>query len=149
MDLEKEYIKRFRRSLSVPSRRKKEILRDVTELFHTAREHGEEAHDVISRLGTPETFAKSLSEPFQKSRKRSKHPVRTVLLLLVGIICICAYSFSLIPFYPSNAIGHADSETAVTIVSDFDPLLLLLLCGSICLIAGIISAIQLLNSQKQ
>ena len=47
------YIRRVKRALILPRRQKAEILRDLSEIFASAREHGESDAQIIARLGAP------------------------------------------------------------------------------------------------
>lgn len=145
MNSEKAYIRQLKRELSLPSRKKKDVLRDVKELFDDAREHGETADDVIERLGAAADLAKNLSAPHRTGIGTF---IGAILLLLTAIFCFGAFFFSHLPFYPSNAIGHKDAVTSITVTSGFDPLWLLLFCGTVCLIAAMILGIRFIRSKK-
>ena len=43
---------------------KKEVVRDLNEVFASAMEHGETEQQIIQRLGTPKEFADSTAEQF-------------------------------------------------------------------------------------
>ena len=47
----KRYISRVRRKLTLPHGKKKEVMRDLEEIFATAAARGESEAETISRLG--------------------------------------------------------------------------------------------------
>ena len=62
--MKEQYIKQVKKELSLPCKVKKEVLRDLNEVFTSALEHGETEQQVIQRLGTPREFADSTAEQF-------------------------------------------------------------------------------------
>ena len=73
--MKEQYIKQVEKELSLPRKMKKEVVRDLNEVFASAMEHGETEQQVIQRLGTPKEFADSTAEQFgidnTKSKKRN------------------------------------------------------------------------------
>ena len=51
---------------------KKEVVRDLNEVFASAMEHGETEQQIIQRLGTPKEFADSTAEQFGIDNTKSK-----------------------------------------------------------------------------
>ena len=62
--MKEQYIKQVEKELSLPRKMKKEVVRDLNEVFASAMEHGETEQQVIQRLGTPKEFADSTAEQF-------------------------------------------------------------------------------------
>ena len=62
--MKEQYIKQVKRELSLPHKVKKEVIRDLNEVFASAMEHGETEQQVIQRSGTPREFADSTAEQF-------------------------------------------------------------------------------------
>ena len=60
--MRERYIRQVGRKLQVPRNMRKEIFRDLEEIFASALENGETEQQVIDRLGTPEEFAASTAE---------------------------------------------------------------------------------------
>ena len=50
--MKEQYIKQVEKELSLPHKAKKEVVRDLNEVFASALEHGETEQQVIQRLGT-------------------------------------------------------------------------------------------------
>ena len=73
--MKEQYIKQVEKELSLPRKMKKEVVRDLNEVFASAMEHGETEQQIIQRLGTPKEFADSTAEQFgidnTKSKKRN------------------------------------------------------------------------------
>ena len=55
--MKEQYIKQVEKELSLPRKMKKEVVRDLNEVFASAMEHGETEQQIIQRLGTPKEFA--------------------------------------------------------------------------------------------
>ena len=51
--MKEQYIKQVEKELSLPRKMKKEVVRDLNEVFASAMEHGETEQQIIQRLGTP------------------------------------------------------------------------------------------------
>ena len=62
--MKEQYIKQVEKELSLPRKMKKEVVRDLNEVFASAMEHGETEQQIIQRLGTPREFADSTAEQF-------------------------------------------------------------------------------------
>ena len=57
--MKEQYIKQVEKELCLPRNEKKEVVRDLNEVFASALEHGETEQQVIERLGTPKEFAEN------------------------------------------------------------------------------------------
>lgn len=79
--MKEQYIKQVKKELSLPRKMKKEVVRDLNEVFASAMEHGETEQQIIQRLGTPKEFADSTAEQFGIDNTKSKK--ETVLFLLL------------------------------------------------------------------
>ena len=77
--MKEQYIKQVEKELSLPHKAKKEVVRDLNEVFASALEHGETEQQVIQRLGTP----KELITPHQKKGKVSFLRLLRLLLRLL------------------------------------------------------------------
>ena len=75
--MKEEYIRQVRKHLSLPRKRKQEVLRDLEEIFDSGAEHGETEQQVAERLGPPEEYAAGVRGPLEK-RNNGR--------LLVGVI---------------------------------------------------------------
>lgn len=80
--MKEQYIKQVEKELSLPRKMKKEVVRDLNEVFASAMEHGETEQQIIQRLGTPKEFADSTAEQFGIDNTKSKKGTVSFLLLL-------------------------------------------------------------------
>lgn len=80
--MKEQYIKQVEKELSLPRKMKKEVVRDLNEVFASAMEHGETEQQIIQRLGTPKEFADSTAEQFGIDNTKSKKGTASFLLLL-------------------------------------------------------------------
>ena len=80
--MKEQYIKQVEKELSLPRKMKKEVVRDLNEVFASAMEHGETEQQIIQRLGTPKEFADSTAEQFGIDNTTSKKGTVSFLLLL-------------------------------------------------------------------
>ncbi len=87
--MKEQYIKQVEKELSLPHKAKKEVVRDLNEVFASALEHGETEQQVIQRLGTPKEFADSTAEQFgidNASSKKGKVSFLRLLRLLLRLL---------------------------------------------------------------
>ena len=84
--MKEQYIKQVEKELSLPRKMKKEVVRDLNEVFASAMEHGETEQQIIQRLGTPKEFADSTAEQFGIDNTKSKKKERTSFLLLLRLL---------------------------------------------------------------
>ena len=68
--MKEQYIKQVEKALHVPCKAKREIVRDLNEIFASAAEHGETEQQVVQRLVAPREFADCAAEPFGDHRSR-------------------------------------------------------------------------------
>ena len=68
--MKEQYIKQVEKELSLPRKMKKEVVRDLNEVFASAMEHGETEQQIIQRLGTPKEFADSTAEHHIEKKER-------------------------------------------------------------------------------
>ena len=80
-----EYIREVEKNLRLSRRKRREVLRDLCEIFESAREHGEGEADVAERLGSPAAYAAAVSVPL-RGKKRSGWALPSALLALIRSI---------------------------------------------------------------
>ena len=120
--MKEQYIKQVKKELSLTRKVKKEVLRDLNEVFASALEHGETEQQVIQRLGTPKEFADSTAEQFGVDNTISKKRKATVCALAAFITA--AFDFSVcavtrLEKVPKGAIGQAGAMTDIHIEGTF------------------------------
>lgn len=79
-----EYLRQVEKELRLPRRKKQEVLRDLREIFESAREHGESEADVMERLGSAAEYA-AVSVPLCGKR-------RSALVLPSAFLALAAVS---------------------------------------------------------
>ena len=98
--MKEQYIKQVEKELSLPRKMKKEVVRDLNEVFASAMEHGETEQQIIQRLGTPKEFADSTAEQFgidnTKSKKMDKPTRQQIYRLRARLPLIFRKSFWLL-----------------------------------------------------
>lgn len=113
--MKEQYIKQVEKELSLPHKAKKEVVRDLNEVFASALEHGETEQQVIQRLGTPKEFADSTAEQFGIDnaihQKKGKVSFLRLLRLLLRVVAFSIYAVTRLGKAPEGAIGQADATT--------------------------------------
>lgn len=155
-----KYIREVEKLLPLPSRAKKEVLRDLNEIFESAAEHGESEKQVIQRLGSPEEFIRNLNEQidlenFSKEHKRKKSLLIILCIFMVSVACFGIYAVLKAMEITEIAktigiIGGADGPTAIFVTSsgpDFQ--LIAILLGGILLVTAIVLLIRYLLKHHQ
>lgn len=150
--MKKQYIKQVKRELSVSRRAKKEIVRDLEEVFASALEHGENETQVMERLGSPKDFAENMEEQigFDRAGYRNRNK-------LIQIVCSFATALAFFVIYivvkalqiPKNVIGQADSMTGIKIEAPFvlNSLSFIVILGIVALIVAIILTIKYIHTK--
>lgn len=90
--MKEQYIKQVKKELSLPRKMKKEVVRDLNEVFASAMEHGETEQQIIQRLGTPKEFADSTAEQFGIDNTKSKKRNGIISTLAALVIAVAAFS---------------------------------------------------------
>ena len=113
-----EYIRQVERNLRLPRGKKREVLRDLREIFDSAREHGESDADVIDRLGSAAAYADTVSAPLSGKRRAGFALPAAVLALAVVLIAVFLAAQAGRP--PENVIGQADAMTQIRVTGGAD-----------------------------
>ena len=113
--MRERYMKQVKKLLRVPSRKKRDILRDLEEAFASAAEHGETEQQVIDRLGTPEEFSAAMGSPADETAYCRQ---RTLLRLCISLtVCLGAFGLraGLLRAWKQSLgiIGGADGPTFI------------------------------------
>ena len=120
--MKEQYIKQVEKELSLPRKMKKEVVRDLNDVFASAMEQGETEQQIIQRLGTPKEFADSTAEQFgidnTKSKKRNGI-ISTLAALVIAAAAFSVYAVTQSGKVPEGAIGQADATTNIQIEGAF------------------------------
>ena len=147
-----KYIMQVKKALVVSGRAKKEVLRDLKEIFASAREHGESEEQVIGRLGSPEEFADNINEQMGVSRTERLRLRRRRQITVVSIFSVLALAAGLLSRFssvPNDAIGYSDSMTSIKIESArLDVPMLLVVIGIAAMAVAVIMTIRYRRGAK-
>ena len=134
--MREQYLKAVKQCL--PRRLRKQVLRDLEEMFDAAADHGESEEEVVARLGTPEAFA----APFREEQAPALWPplVLAGLGLLVSAACGLGLWLQVsLGGEQVGVIGGVDGPTQIYVTSGgISPLWLLLALGVALLAAGLV-----------
>ena len=147
-----KYIMQVKKALVVSGRAKKEVLRDLKEIFASAREHGESEEQVIGRLGSPEEFADNINDQMGVSRTERLRLRRRRQITVVSIFAVLALAAGLLSRFssvPNDAIGYSDSMTSIKIESArLDVPMLLVVIGIAAMAVAVIMTIRYRRGAK-
>ena len=113
--MKERYIKQVEKDLSLSHKVKKEVVRDLNEVFSSALEHGETEQQVIRRLGTPKEFADSIAEQFGIDNIVRKKRKGFISSLIIAAAAFSIYAVTRFRKVPEGAIGQADAMTNIQI----------------------------------
>ena len=146
--MKQEYIQQVGRALPLPGKQKREVLRDLEEIFASAAEHGESEAQVISRLGTPAEYAKEVLAQTGFVPKPGKAALGLALSTLVCGVCLALFVWSQSGRLPENAIGGAAGSTNIQVAGGVDLSPLLLVLAAVGLMGAVFFVLWLLRKRK-
>ena len=97
--MKEQYIKQVEKELSLTRKAKKEVVRDLNEVFASALEHGETEQQVIERLGTPKEFAENTAEQLgidSAAPQKRKGIISSVAALVVAVAAFVIYATTML-----------------------------------------------------
>lgn len=149
--MKEQYIKEVEKELSLPRKVRKDVVRDLNEVFASALEHGETEQQVIERLGTPEEFAENIAEQLDfgtATPQKRKGIISSVAALVVAVAAFSVYAIIRSGKLPDSVIGQADAMTSIQVegVFSFDTSQIILIVG---LIAATIAVIQVIRTVRK
>ena len=120
-----QYIRQVRLHLSLPGKKKREVLGDLEEIFLSAGEHGETEAQVAERLGPPIEYARALESQFPR-HGAGRALVGLILSVAACGVCAALFAWRQSEALPEGAIGGAVGSTAIQVAGglDLSPLLL-------------------------
>lgn len=156
--MKEQYIKQVEKELSLPRKMKKEVVRDLNEVFASAMEHGETEQQVIQRLGTPKEFADSTAEQFgidNTTLKKRNGIISTLVALVIAVAAFSVYAVAQsgkVPEkVPEGAIGQADATTNIQIEGAFafDVSQILLTIGFVATAIAVLLIIRTIHKNRR
>lgn len=148
--MKQRYIKQVSKKLTVPAARKKEIIRDLEEVFSSALDNNETEQQVIERLGSPEEFAASMNE-YKIWGVRKGGVIGLVISVAVAVISFTLYAVARSQQPPKYAIGQAEAMTNIQLVSELslDVTNIILMVGVISLIVTVFCGILIVKKWRK
>ncbi|HIY26785.1 MAG TPA: DUF1700 domain-containing protein [Candidatus Acutalibacter pullistercoris] len=135
--MKQEYIHQVGRALPLPGKQKREVLRDLEEIFASAGEHGESEAQVLDRLGSPEEYAKEVLAQTGYAPRPEKAALGLALSTLVCGVCLALFLWSQSGRLPENAIGGAAGSTNIQVMGGTDLSPLLLVAAAVGLVCAV------------
>ena len=147
-------FKQVEKELSLTRKAKKEVVRDLNEVFASALEHGETEQQVIERLGTPKEFAENTAEQLGIARaapQKRKGIISSVAALVVAVAAFVIYATTQSGKVPDGAIGQADAMTNILVEGafGFDASQIILAVGVIAVTIAIIQIIRTVRKNRR
>lgn len=152
--MKEQYIKQVEKELSLTRKAKKEVVRDLNEVFASALEHGETEQQVIERLGTPKEFAENTAEQLgidSAAPQKRKGIISSVAALVVAVAAFVIYATTQSGKVPDGAIGQADAMTNIQVEGafGFDASQIILAVGVIAVTIAIIQIIRTVRKNRR
>lgn len=149
--MREQYIKQVEKELCLPRKEKKEVVRDLNEVFASALEHGETEQQVIERLGTPKEFADNTAEQLgidSTAPQKRKGIISSIVALVTAIIAFVIYATAKVGKVPDGAIGQADAQTNIQVdgAFSFDLTHIVFFIG---IVAAVIAVIQIVKTIRK
>ena len=116
--MKEQYIKQVEKELCLPRNEKKEVVRDLNEVFASALEHGETEQQVIERLGTPKEFAENTAEQLgidSTASQKRKGIISSIVALVTAITAFVICATAKVGKVPDGSIGQADAQTNIQV----------------------------------
>ena len=139
-----QYIKQVEKALHLPRRAKKEVIRDLNEIFASALENGESEQQVAARLGAPHEFAQNASEQlgaaFAASEKQNWILLGAAALAIAAFILYGAIRADMAA---PGIIGQAEAMTTIQIAGGGNLSLIFLVIG---IAAAVFTAVGMLRA---
>lgn len=137
--MRERYIREVERALALPRGKRREVLTDLSEIFDSAREHGETEAAVLERLGPPQVYAAGVEEQLGMDRGLLR---RRRLTWAAAAAILAAAAWGLLAFLfskqmPDGVIGQADAMTAIQVQGMVNPAWLLAGLGLAATLAAV------------
>lgn len=118
--MKNSYISEVRRKLKLPRGKKREVMRDLEEIFATAEERGESKDKLVLRLGTPEEYARETEAAFGIDGARLRRKRLVCFAVVFVFIAVVASALAIVSGYgaqriPEGAIGYAEAMTDIKV----------------------------------
>lgn len=147
------YIKQVKRELRLSPKVRREIVRDLNEIFASAMEHGETEAAVIQRLGPPKEFADSAARQFGVDTAAVRRRARGIFggaALATAVAAFAVYAVISVGRVPAGAIGHADVMTTMQVEgAAVDLAQIILLVGAMAAVFAVATLLQIVCDNRR
>ncbi len=109
--MKEQYIKQVEKELSLPRKMKKEVVRDLNEVFASAMEHGETEQQIIQRLGTPKNLQTAPQNSLALITPNRKKGTVSFLLLLRLLSRLLPFRYMLLRNQEKYQKEQSDKQT--------------------------------------
>ena len=109
--MKEQYIKQVEKELSLPRKMKKEVVRDLNEVFASAMEHGETEQQIIQRLGTPKDLQTAPQNSLALITPNRKKGTVSFLLLLRLLSRLLPFRYMLLRNQEKYQKEQSDKQT--------------------------------------
>ena len=149
--MREQYIRQVEKELPIPRRTKREVIRDLREIFASALEHGETEQQVIGRLGTPREFAESTAEQLGIDITTSRNQKSRIWGIAALTAAAAAYGITQSGETVRGAIGQANAMTNIKIGEGFSPDIpgLLLATGILAAAAAVVQLVRSASRKRR
>lgn len=154
--MREQYIRQVEKELPIPRRAKREVIRDLREIFASALEHGETEQQVIGRLGTPREFAESTAEQLGIDITTSRNQKSRIwgiaaLTAAAAAAAFAAYGITQSGETVRGVIGQANAMTNIKIGEGFSPDIpgLLLATGILAAAAAVVQLVRSASRKRR
>lgn len=151
----KRYISRVRRKLTLPHGKKKEVMRDLEDIFATAAARGESEAETISRLGAPDEYVKETEAAFGVDGARLRRKRLAAVAFAFAFVAVVAFAFGVVAGcgvqrIPEGAIGYAEAMTDIEVEGEgFDVYPAALGAGAVAACAAIALGVAATVTRKR
>ena len=152
--MREHYIKQVEKELHIPRKAKKEVIRDLHEIFASALENGETEQQVLDRLGSPKEFAESTAEQLgidMTATHKQKLMISGAAALVIAVIAFILYGTTRIGNVGPEVIGQANVMTNIRIEGGFgvDIPLIILTLGIVAAAIAVIQIVRSINRKRR
>lgn len=146
--MKEEYIKQVSKNLHISQKTKREVIRDLNEIFDSALENGETEHQIIERLGAPKEFAENVSGQTENKgyfTGNVKQIISVAAAICIAVISFVLYGITHAETVPKDAIGQANSMTNIQVEgSGIDIPCIILTIGIIAIVFAVFQLIRMI-----
>lgn len=152
--MREKYIKQVEKELHIPDKAKKEVIRDLNEIFASALENGETEQQVIERLGNSKEFARNTAEQLGidlATLHQQKAVISSIIAFFVAVLAFVIYGMTRAGHIEPGIIGQANAMTNMQIAGglSMDISLLIFAIGIVATIVAVIQIIRYVNRKRR